>query len=242
MSARTQMRNPWLGQLGITLSLASLLLVVSAGCVPASTQPPAQPTPSATEPQAAPMTLLPTATIENVIPPGWETYTSRRCEYAIGYPSEMQVTSEGASSQTLWFELANPEEGARNFVYVSVIDQEFQNLGGEVIYNYEPAEAESLLNMQVGENKSVREDPNTAAWFTYQRQPDTMIGGYAAQTFENVQPWEFPGGTKEIRYYLSLNRCTYLIGGYMDTAGSNLPGAITEDLFQQIVDTVRLMP
>jgi len=188
------------------------------------------------------MTQLPTATIENVIPPGWETYTSQLCEYAIGYPSEMRVASEGASSQTLWFELANPDEGVRNFVYVSVVDQEFQNPDGEIIYNYDPVETEILLNMQVGESKSSREDPNTAEWFTYQRQPDTMIGGYATQTYENVQPWEFPGGTKEIRYYLSINGCTYLIGGYMDTAGSNLPGAITEDLFHQIVSTVQLTP
>jgi hypothetical protein len=198
-----------------------------------STQPPAQPTPT---------TPSPTATGEALILPGWMTYTSQRCEYALSYPADMQTSSEGAYSRSFSFKLANPDEGARNFVYVSVIVQEFQGLGGESIYNYDPTEADVLLNLQVGESGSLRDDPQLAQWFTYQRQPDTTISGYAAQTYENVQPWEFPGGTKEMRYYLSLNGCTYLIGGYMGPTGSNQPGTISEDLFHQIVATVRLMP
>lgn len=238
MSAKMQMRNPWLVQLRIALSMAILVLVVSNGCNPVNTQP----TPSEGEPQAAPATPIPTATPETVIPAGWVTHTSQKCEYTIGYPSEMQVTYGGAYSWTLGFELANPEEGARNFVYVSVIVPELQSMGGESIYNYDPAEAETLLNMQVGESKSLHEDLNTAPSFTYQRQPDTMINGHVAQTYENVQPWEFPTGTKEIRYYLSLDGCIYMIGAYMDTTGSNQPGAITEELFHQIVDTIHVMP
>jgi hypothetical protein len=78
--------------------------------------------------------------------------------------------------------------------------------------------------------------------FTYQRQSDTLISGYTAQTYENIQPWEFPGGTKEIRYYLSLNGCMYLIGSYLDTTQSNQAGAITEELFNQIVATIQLNP
>jgi hypothetical protein len=88
----------------------------------------------------------------------------------------------------------------------------------------------------------VREFLDIAQWFTYQRMPDTPIGGHAAQTYVNVQPWEFPDGTKELRYYLSLNGCTYLIGGYVGTASSNLAGAITEELFDQIIATIRLGP
>jgi len=242
MSARTQMRNRWPGRLSTALSIAGLLMTVSVGCSPVSTQPSGQPTPSATEAQAAPTTPLPTATSEAPIPAGWVTYTSQRCEYAISYPSEMQVTNEGTHSRTLEFKLANPDEGARNFVYVSVIVQEIQSMGEEGVYNYDPAEAEILQNMQVGESKPVREFPNVESGFTYQRKPDTPISDHAAQTYENVQPWEFPGGTKEIRYYLSLNGCTYLIGGYMDATQSNQPGAITEELFNQIVDTIRLIP
>ena len=128
-----------------------------------------------------------------------------------------------------------------------MIAPEIQNMVKEGIYNndvynYDPAEADILQNMQVGESKSLREDLNVESGFTYQRQPDTMISDHTAQTYENVQPWEFPGGTKEIRYYLSLNGCTYLIGGYLDTTRSNQPGAIMEDLYHQIVATVQLMP
>ena len=154
----------------------------------------------------------------------------------------MQVTDQGTYSQIIGFRLANPDEGARNFVYVSVIDEEIQSMDEEGVYNYDPTEAEILLNMQVGESQSVREVQNVAQWFTYQRMPDTPIGGHAAQSYQNVQPWEFPGGTKEIRYYLTLNGCTYLIGGYLDTTSSNQPGAITEELFDQIVATVGLGP
>jgi len=239
MNARKPMRKRWPGQLGMALSVAALLLAVIVGCSPTSTQPSGQPAPSVTEPQATP---LPTATGEALIPAGWATHTSQRCEYAISYPTEMQVTDNGAYSRILGFKLANPEEGARNFVYLSLIDQESPSMGEEIIYNYDPAEAEILLNMQVGESKAVREVANVASGFTYQRKPDTPISGQTAQTYENLQPWEFPGGTKEIRYYLSLNGCTYLIGGYLDTTRSDQPGAITEELFNQIVTTIRLIP
>jgi hypothetical protein len=209
------------------------VVTVKETVVLVSTQPPVQPTPT---------TPSPTATGEAIIPAGWMTAASQHCEYALSYPADMQIWDEGAYSRTFGFKLTNPDEGARNFVYVSVIIQEFQSLGEESIYNYDPTEADLLLNLQVGESRSLRDDPQVAPWFSYQRQPDTVISGYAAQTYENVQPWEFPAGTKEVRYYLSLNGCIYLIGGYLDTTGSNQPGAITEDLFHQIVATVRLMP
>jgi hypothetical protein len=205
------------------------------------------PVPPTLTPTPVPTTPLFTATSEALIPAGWATHTSQQCEYAISHPSEMQVTGQNRYDWTLGFNLANPDEGARNFIYVSVIAPEIQIMVKQGIYlndvyNYDPANTEILLNMKVGDSKPVHKDPNLAPWFTYQRQPDTLISGHAAQTYENVWPWEFPGGTKEIRYYLSLNRCTYLIGGYLDTTGSNQPGAITEDLFHQIVATIQLMP
>jgi len=242
MNIKTQMRTPWPGKLGTALTIVGLLLAVSVGCSPVSTQPSEQHTPSTTEPQAVPTTSLPTATSEALIPDGWVTHTSQRCEYTISHPAEMQVTNNGPHSRILGFELPDPDQGARNFIYVSVISPDLQVNPDEGVYNYDPAVAEILLSMQVGESKPVHEDPNTAPGFTYQRQPDAPISGHAAQTYENVQPWEFPGGTKEIRYLLSLNGCTYLIGGYMDTTGSNQPGAITEELFKQIVATIQLTP
>jgi len=94
--------------------------------------------------------------------------------------------------------------------------------------------------MQVGESKPSRDIADVSEWFTYERKPDTIISGYEAKTCENNQPWEFPGGTKEVRYYLMLNDCTYMIGGYLDTTNSIEAGAINEELFNQIVATIQL--
>ena len=203
--------------------------------------------PSPTEPPAAPTTPFHMATGEEPIPAGWTTYSSQQCEYEISYPSEMLAHAENPFSETLAFNLDNPEAGARNFIYVSVITPDIKNRVQQGVYlndvyNYDPLETEILLNMQVGESKPVREIANTAPSFTYERKPDTQISDHTFQTYENTRPWEFPEGTREIRYYLSLNDCIYLIGGYLDTTGSNQPGAITTDLFHQILATVQLIP
>jgi hypothetical protein len=154
----------------------------------------------------------------------------------------MQASYNTPYSSTFAFNLANSDEGARNFIYVSVIDQEFRSLNLEDIYNYDPAVADLMLNLQVGESQAVHPVSDLAQWFTFQRLADTAISGYSAQAYENLQPWEFPEGTKEIRYYLSQNGCMYQIGAFVDTTQSNQPGTITEDLFHQIVDTVQVMP
>jgi hypothetical protein len=248
MNPRIQLRNRWPGQLSPALSIAGLLLTVIVGCGPVSTQPSGQPTSGPTEPQAAPTTPIATATSEALLPAGWVAHSSSQtCGYAISYPSEIQVTDEGAYSQSFEFKQADPDEGARNFVYVSVIEPEIHRMIEQgaydyEVYNYDPAVVEILLNMRVAESEVVSPVADMAPWFTYERKPDTPIGGHAAQTYENFQPWEFPSGTKEIRYYVSLNGCTYLIGGYPGTSNSDLPDAITEELFNQIVASIRLIP
>lgn len=234
MSAKIQVNNSSYSWLRGTLVLTSLLLAAVASCAPMVPASPATPT--------LPPTAAPTSTPEVTVPSGWETYTSKRCEYTISYPPEMQVTHNGTYSRILGFELPEPDAGARNFVYVSVISPDLQVSPDETVYNYDPVEAEILLNMQVGESKSLRNDPTTDPFFTYTRSPDVTIDGQPAKKFENAQPWEFPPGTKEIRYHLQVNNCTYLIGGYMDTTGSTLPGTIPEDLLNQIVSTFQVVP
>jgi hypothetical protein len=154
----------------------------------------------------------------------------------------MEGTSQNTHSWILSPSATDPNGTARNFVYISVIPAEFQSGGDEIIYNYDPTEAETLLNMKVGESRSLREDANLAQSFTYTRLPDTMLDNQAARTYENTQPWEFPVGTKEIRYYLQGNGCTYLIGGYLDATGSNQSQGINEALFDQIIATLRVTP
>lgn len=186
---------------------------------------------------------------EAPIPAGWATYASvsQQCGYAISYPSEFQVTDQTPYSQLFSFNLPESDAGARNFVFVSVITPEIQNavkdgLYNHEVYNYDPAATEILLNVQVGESQSVHQSPSVASGFTFERKPDTQLSGHSVLTFENLQPWEFPAGSKEIRYYLSLDGCIYLIGGYMDITGSDLPGTITEASFNQIVATFQVTP
>jgi hypothetical protein len=254
LNKRVQFNTPWIRLRSITFSLAMCLLMIAAGCGSGSTQTPAQPTTGAIEPSPTPVTPTasvptpaptmpsPTATSEAVLPAGWTAYTSQRCEYALSFPAEMQVTSETAYSSLFKFDMTYLGEGTPNFIYVSVIDQDDPSLNAEDIYNYAPAEADRLINLQVGESSPLNDFEQMAPYITYQRLPDTTISGYKAKTYENVKPWEFPEGTKEIRYYLSSDGCLYQIGGYMDTTQSGQAGFITEDLFHQIVDTFHPMP
>jgi hypothetical protein len=213
MTARTQVST--------RLILLSILLSWLAGCARPSTPPAAPPTPT--------------------VPSGWETYNNQgQCGYAIDHPSDMDGASQDTYSWILSRTTTEPSGPVPNFIYISVIPDDFQSGGDEIIYNYNPAETQTLLNIQVGESRSLRDDPNIAPWFTYTRLPDTSLGNQAAQTYENTQPWEFPLGTREIRYYLKANGCTYLVGGYMATVGSGQPGAIDEELFDQIISSFRL--
>jgi hypothetical protein len=232
MNARTQVST--------SLMILSILLVAVAGCAPQSTQ---SAEPSAVPPAPTlPSIPSPTAPVAATSPSGWETYANQgQCSYTISHPSNMDSTSQGTYSWNLSVSASEPVGLVTNFIYISVIPDDFQ--GGEdgSIYNYHPAETQSLLNTPVGESRSLRDfDPNLAPWFTYTRLPDTTLSNQAAQTYENSQPWEFPSGTKEIRHYLKANGCTYLIGGYMATVGSGQPGAIDQALFDQIVATFRL--
>jgi len=183
------------------------------------------------------------------VPASWATYNSsnQQCGYGIIYPPEMQVTEQTPYSQTFSFKLPDPDAVNPNFIYISVVTPETQKMVEDGnynhdVYNYDPTAIETLLAMQSGESKSIHQSPDMEKWFTFERKPDTDINGYTAQTYENLLPWEFPDGTKEARYILSSEGCTYLIGGFVDITPSDQPGEITESLFQQIMTTVQLAP
>jgi len=249
MSIRTQVRNSWTGQLGVRLVLLSLLFAVVAGCAPATTQPVNQATSTPLIEATQPVALTtPTLPVEATLPSGWGTYTNQgQCGFAISHPANMEMDGEsnGTYSWILSHTTTEPSGPVPNFVYVSVIPDGFQSSESGVIYNYDAAETEFLLNMQVGESRSLREGTNladTAPWFTHTRLPDTTLSNQTAQTYENTQPPEFPLGTKEIRYYLQGNDCTYLIGGYMATVGSGEARAISQELFDEIIATFQVNP
>ena len=206
------------------LIVLGILLVGLEGCARTSTPPAALPTPT--------------------LPTGWETYANHeQCSYAINHPSNMEGASQGAYSWSLHYSLEEPTGPVPNFVYISTVPDSFTSDEPGAIYNYDPGETQTLLSMQVGESRSLRDfDPNLAPWFSYTRLPDATLGNQIAQAYENEQPWEFPPSTKEIRYYLKANGCTYLIGGYLATVGSGQPGAIGQELFDQIIASFRLAP
>ncbi len=192
---------------------------------------------------------MPAENSQTPAPAAWVTYNnaSQQCGYEISYPPELQVTEQTPYSQTLAFKLPDSDAGIPNFIYMSVVTPEIQKMVEDGnynhdVYNYDPAATEILVNMQTGESKSVHQAPGMETGFTFERKLDTQISGHNAQTYENTQPWEFPSGTKEIRYYLPSDGCIYLIGGYVDTTQSNQQGAIMEDLFHQIIATVQVVP
>jgi hypothetical protein len=230
-------------QVSTGLMILSILLIGVAGCATVGTQP-VDPTTSA-PPEAATQSVDPTAappTVEATLPAGWETYMSQgQCGYTLSHPADMEGASQNEYSWILSSTTTDPNGPFPNFVFVSVIPDGFQNEPG-AIYNYDPGVTENLLKMQVGESKSLHENPDLASSFTYTRLPDTALSNQAVQMYENTQPWEFPPGTKEVRYYLRANGCIYLIGGYMDATGAGQAGAMNEELFDQIIATFRLAP
>ena len=192
---------------------------------------------------------VPAENSQTPVPATWVTYNnaSQQCGYEISYPPELQVTEQTPYSQTFGFNLPDSDAGIPNSIYMSVVTPEIQKMVEDGnynhdVYNYDPAAIEILVNMQPGESKSIHPAPVMETGFTFERKLDTQISGHNAQTYENIHPWEFPRGTKEIRYYLPSDGCIYLIGGYVDTTQSNQPGTIMEDLFHQIIATVQVMP
>ena len=81
-----------------------------------------------------------------------------QCGYAISHPADMQLTSQGTYSWILGASTSEPSGPVPNFVYISVIPEGFQGEAGE-IYNHDPVATETLLKMQVGESKPLRERP-----------------------------------------------------------------------------------
>lgn len=206
-----------------------------AGCAPANTPPAEQPAESPT--------VLPTVTPAPALPSGWETYSNAgQCGYTIGHPADMDGAGQGDYNWLLTPAAADPGGPIANFIYISVIPDDFEGTEPGSIYNYDPAETRALLDLQAGESLSLRDDPAFDPWFTYTRLQDVVLSGRPSQAYENTQPWEFPPGTREIRYYLQANGCTYMIGGYLATAASDQPAAIDQALFDQILATFRLTP
>lgn len=221
----------------LSLFVLALILIISA-CTSTSSgggQPTSIPEQQATSTSVP--TVVPTTVITQT------PVSAVQCKFTLSTPPGMYLTNDDPHSEIYAVFLENPNESTHNFVYVSVISPEIQSMvkAGTYqneVYNYDPKVAETLLGLEVGENMSVS-DSDTG--FTYERKSDTQIGGYTAKAYENIHPWEFPLGTKEIRYYVSVDACMYQIGGFVDVNQSGQPGSISEALFNEIIATIQLM-
>jgi hypothetical protein len=245
MPSRGHTPSRTLKRMASTAAIIAMTLVSSVACTQAGGQATAQPT----QPPAAPTTQAPpAATATSVqptpatnIPAGWQTHRNETHGYSISYPAELELQPNGDLSVTIGNPTGEPAVGPASFIYMSAIPKGFEGSAGD-IYNYDPAQAERLLNMQVGDSKSLSEgNPDLDRFFTYMREPDTQIAGNSALTYTNPDPWEFPPEVKEVRYYLQTDAYTYLLGGYItESDPSAQAGFITEALFNQIIATFQV--
>lgn len=221
-----------------TEALATLPQIPSS--TPSKVSPTQAPTSTAT---AIPVTPTATALPVTIVATDsgmWNTFENRQYGFAIDYPSDMWVLENHTASWMLVNTGSNLDGLDLSFVYVSVIPVGFQSGGGD-IYNYKTREAEVLWGLAVGETRSLVDDPDSRQWFTYRRYDDVRLAGQMARRIENVDPWEAPIGTEEIRYYLFTADRIYLVGAYANDTDGNNPLLVTRDRFNSIAQSFRLI-
>lgn len=177
-----------------------------------------------------------TVTFKPVIPAGWNVYENVDLYYSYAYPLEFTRDMSGSYSAQLYRNATTPSASTVNFIYFSVVPKSNTPQDGE-IYNFSSRDYEVLMDMNIGEERSFSAESGLVEYFTYARLPDTTLGGYIARAFENEKPWEFPAGTKEIRYIVDRPEYIYVIGGYIETS-SEPQRFITRPLFDQVMASV----
>jgi hypothetical protein len=146
------------------------------------------------------------------------TFVNKEFGYSFKYPYEYLVKENGENSYMVIKESESGEPINTNFAYLSIIPSVMESEGGE-IYNYNTSETNTLFEMAAGETKSLRdetEDSDMHEYFTYKRLPDEILSGLITKIYLNEKPWEFPEGTKELRYYVEKDGYIYLLGAYFD--------------------------
>jgi hypothetical protein len=149
------------------------------------------------------------------IPENWQTYSSEALGYSISFPEEYRVEENGDYSTILLKPSDIPSFGPANFIYISVVREEMFETDG-LIYNYNNDHFKKLQGLEIGEAVSLSggEVPDLSEYFTYTRVDDTVIDGYPTRRFENNKPWEFPGGTTEVRFIFDTRGDIYILGYY----------------------------
>lgn len=220
-------------------SLVVLILLFAGieGCAPVTAQPV-----ETADPAPSPMP-------ENDVSVTAESETfiggEGACAYSISYPSDMESGTLGWQYSWIlrYHDLVlPPPEVANNFIYISALPARTPTDGVGVVINYDYAEVETLEQMEIGESTTLRSGSDTAQETIFTRLPDKIIADQVAQAYESTEPSNSSTRIKEVRYYFRDSDCSYLIGAHLNAADSDQAGAITEELFDQIIATFDLIP
>lgn len=174
---------------------------------------------------------LNTPTKETTIPDEWETYSNEKLGISFYYPKELKVEDNGDNSILLLSPSTQPA-GFSNFMYFSFIPN--KNNVGSIIYNYNDPEFSELKDIPVGETQAVSSVTELEEWYTYTRLENQKIHNEIFQKYENLKPWEFPAGTKEIRNLLEKDDIRYLVGAY-----TTEEAFLNEKLISEILATIK---
>ncbi|OGG64684.1 hypothetical protein A3C18_00130 [Candidatus Kaiserbacteria bacterium RIFCSPHIGHO2_02_FULL_54_11b] len=172
------------------------------------------------------------AAVNAVAPKDWKEYSNDSLGVRFFSPTRLTVAQNGSYSVTISDASAQTAE----FYYVSVVPSTLLDTNEAEVYNYQKAFHQKLLGLAVGEKANLADVANLAEWYTYVRQPDTVVNGRTARVFLNQNPWEFPAGTREYRYVFELRNKTVLVGGYF--TDTQVPTRLNLAEFEQIVSSM----
>lgn len=144
-------------------------------------------------------------------PHGWIQTEMRHLGMIINHPQNLKLQPLSTNSVMLLDELKQSPVGPINYIYFSYIPSLDSTTA---IYNLNPIAFKQLLTLDVGESSDLSFGTGQAEWYTYTRKNNERIGNHVAFVFVNQKPWEFPGGTEEIRYIVANNQSYYLLGAY----------------------------
>ncbi len=162
--------------------------------------------------------------------------------YQLVIPDKYEIEETGQFSRRIFHKLQESGVGQSSFIYISVIPIGKDFSPGE-IYNYSKDELKQLIEMKVGEKKTIGNISRSdlVPYFQFTRIEDAMMGGYGAKSFVNNKPWEFPPGTSEYRYIVPFAQATYLIGVYVNE-DLDVSENITLTEFNELISNFKITP
>lgn len=147
-------------------------------------------------------------------------------------PEGFELINEGPTDTRIVKTVDTVSVGPTNYIYISKIP----DMGGETNFYITASDEHlgKLYNAQVGETVALSDDEQSE-YFTYERMPDTEIGGMMAKVFVNDKPWELPGGTKETLYWVNAENGSYIIGSYTNSGDAY---NLTDDEAWSIIESI----